>query len=375
MRYWRIWGRLSAVVFPLIIFFVGCDGDSDVAYRVPESALRLDNTEFRMGETNGVLRTIASLSTNDILVVVNGNVLSKGVYEELMSLYLKNILEQKDMNAHVAGKMLEEHRSNYPRNFMGQRLLVDYGFREKIVTTNEVLEAITKRVREMARQKKMPITRFLAAHEKNGHYFLYELCAAYVMNAVIKARIPPKAIVDKDFIEAVRQEVRRENAASQTSNAVLRTQMEGIRHRLVDKHEDFATIGTELEATHVAEFGTWENYTADDFDNPLHAGAVFSLKNGGVSEILEEDDGFRLVKVDKILSEEHSMDGQVLNPERRQLSYIYVEKRPLLIEEGDVVLAQDLKRQMQMQAINSFITNLSTNGQNTIFFPSGAISF
>ena len=74
------------------------------------------------------------------------------------------------------------------------------------------------------------------------------------------------------------------------------------------------------------------------------------------------------------VSMEKDADGNELNPERRHLSHLHIDKRPLLIEDSDLVLTRDLKRQMQTQAVNEFVTGLATNGQNKVVYPNGVIS-
>lgn len=78
--------------------------------------------------------------------------------------------------------MLEEHRRAYPRQFVAQRLLVDAAFMRGVTTTNEVLEAVSERIRAAAQKQKKPIARFLKGYANNAHYFFYEQCVSYVID-------------------------------------------------------------------------------------------------------------------------------------------------------------------------------------------------
>ena len=352
----------------------GCSRDPDADWRVPQEALLLEACPPAVALTNGVTRPFADLGSNAVLVAVNGRVLTKGTFETLMALYLKGILEQKKTSPLVADKMLEEHRRAYPRIFVGQRLLVDEAFRSGLVTTNEILEAVSARIRAAARKKKLSVARLLGGYAHGAHYFLYEQCVSYIIDKVVHERIPPKATVDDAFVDAVKKQVQVENAASRATNAVARAALEKACEQVRSGRQTWVAVAADLEAQGLGEGGDWGTFTVDDFDNAAHAAKIFALKEGELSEILEDDDGYRVVRVDRILSEEKDADGNELNPERRQLSHLHVDKRPLLIEDSDVILTRDLKRQMQLQSVNEFVTGLSTNEQNKVVYPNGMIS-
>lgn len=285
-----------------------------------------------------------------------------------MNLYLKKILDRKTSSL-VANKMLEEHRKAYPRQFIGQRLLVDYAFQNGMVTTNEVLETVSERIRTAAKKKKQRVAWFLGAHGDDVHYFLYEQCVSYVMDKVIKEKIPPKMEVDADFVAAVKKQVQAENTESRATNAVLKAELENLRSQIIFGKTTFSAAAGELEKRNLGEGGEWGEFTADDFDNTAYAMKVFTLKQGEVSEVMEDEDGFRIVRVEKILPQEKNTHGDEINPERRLLLTLHIDKHPILIEESDIALTKDLKQQMQLQAINEFVSALSTNQSNHVVYP------
>ena len=352
----------------------GCSRDPDAAYRVPAEALLLEPAPAGAALTTGVARPFASLASNDVLVAVNGRVLTKGTFEALMALYLKGVLERKDMSPLVADKMLEEHRRAYPRLFVAQCLLVDHAFQSGLVTTNAVLEAVAARLRAAARKRKISVAQLLKAYARDAHYFLYEQCAAHVMDALVRAKIPPKTVVDDAFVAAVKRQVQTENAASRATNETTRAALADLRAQVLSGRQTLAAAAAALEARGLGEGGDWGEFAADDFDSAAHAAKVFALKKGEISEILENDDGYRVVRVEEILPEEKDATGNEINPERRRLSHLHADKRPLLIEDSDIILTRDLKRQMQLQAVNDFVTGLMTNGQNTVVYPNGPVA-
>lgn len=355
---------ITSVLLLVSLFTCGCDCDR--GYHVSPSALRLEPFSLDVSESSSTNSLSQSNISNAIVAAVNNHVLTKTTFKKLMSIYLKGKLEQKDMSPLVANKLLEEHERRYPYQFIRQRLLVDYGFREGIVTTNEVLDAVSDLVCAAAKRKKQRVEQYLGGFADDAHYFLYEQCVDYVMRKVINERIPPKAEVDEKFMMAVKKQVQAENAESRATNAVLKTELERLRSQVLSNAKTWATATAELEEKNLGEGGEWGEFTVDDFDNASHAVKIFALKEGACSETLEDDDGFRVVRVEKIRAREIDKDGNEMNPERRLLSSLYIHKRPLLIEESDVILTRDLKRQMQLQSVDEFVSVLATNGQNLV---------
>ena len=78
-----------------------------------------------------------------------------------------------------------------------------------------------------------------------------------------------------------------------------------------------------------------------------------------------------IIKVVSVKAPERNDKGRVIQDEVRKVLHIYVKKLPLLIRDANDILKADLKRQMQVQAINRYLEDLKTNGVTRIEFPHG----
>ena len=85
----------------------------------------------------------------------------------------------------------------------------------------------------------------------------------------------------------------------------------------------------------------------------------------------EDDEGFHLLKVLSIKPPERNENGRIIQDETRSVAHIYVKKLPLFIEDSESVLLPDLKRQVQLRAVDNYIENLRTNGVTRIEYPHG----
>ena len=106
-------------------------------------------------------------------------------------------------------------------------------------------------------------------------------------------------------------------------------------------------------------------------DDAKVAAAVFALRKNAISDVIEDDNGFHLVKVLDVKPAVKDESGKVVKDEVRKLSHLYIEKEPVLIRESKIELTNDLKYQMQIQAVNEYVTGLLTNGSHRIVYPHG----
>lgn len=325
-------------------------------------------------ETNA-LKTIDALAPEDVIVRVNAHSLTKRTYERMMAARAGEMLKEKDASPLVVEKQMDEHRRAYVKIWVGQRLLTDYAFAKGIVATNEVLEAVTDAVKSAARKVKKTSEKYLADMGGTADLWLYETAVAYAMNRVVKKEIPPKAEVDEEFVAAVHAQVEAENARATATNGYFKAKLAECRTRILGgKTTAEAAMELAKELQYPVEGGEWGEWEAGDLPSPEIEAEVWKLEKGEVSKVLEDENGYSVVMATAIAPEEKE-GGRVVQREKRTLERVYLEKLPLLLRQSDIVMSRDLKRQMQMQAINEFTGVLGTNGANRIEYPHGTQLF
>ena len=362
-------GQVAVALF--IMALLGCS-------REETHFLDSDFLEISPGVTNvqndAVLK-ISEMSPTDVIVDVNGAPLTKDTYDRLMVLKYKSLMAKKGMTDLVAGKELEAFSKTYIKNFVAQRLLIDNAFAIGVVSTNEVQQFVEDKIQSLAKSKGKTSAEILKGKGDEARFWIYEMAISYIMDKLIDKEIPPKAEVSGEFVSEVRKQVASINAESTATNKVLKAKLKQRRDQLIANKEDFlkvaATASDSTEENPSAEDGVWGEFEFGDFDTPEFNTAVFSLPEGGITDVLEDENGYHVVKVLSITPAVKDELGRTQEQEKRLLSHIYLDKAPLLIEESDVILTQDLKRQMQLQAVDEYVSNLSTNGVNKITYPHG----
>lgn len=312
-----------------------------------------------------------SLEAEDIIVSVNGYPLRKKTYDEMQVLKAKSLTADPRMNQLVAQKILEEGRINMIRTFVGQRLLVDNAFELGLVTTNDVVAHVTESLLKASAKDGKSVQKILKSFPGDPKYLYYELAVAYAMGKVIETKIHPYDDVSMDFTKAVQRQIEADNAAAEKTNQMFRARLEDWRDQIMRKKLAFDKIAKLYSQDGAEQCGLWGTFEEGEMDDKRIEDAVFKLKQGEMSRVLEDENGFHIVKVIDIIPPERNDKGRIVVRERRTLAHIYIEKLPTIIRQDDKHLLADLKNQFQTQEINAYIAGLQTNGVNTVIYPNG----
>lgn len=372
--------HLVAVSVALSGLIVGCSKEPaehiDVGADVLDLAERTKDS-FPVAATN---RVVDELGPEEVILAVNGSPLTKQIFDDMMLLKAAGLMAEKGATSQTVGQQLQTYRVSYPKSFIAQRLFIDYALSEGLVTSEEVDKATAKAVNEALAKSKKSAKAFLAMFKGKERMFYYEVGVSYLMNKVIAKRIPPKAVVNEQFVSNVQASVRQDNLMATKTNEMRRAFLTQLRNRIVAGEIPFEKAAAEYSLTFDGQkpknfSGDWGTVEERDMNDPKLAAAVFALKRGEISPVLEDSDRLHLVKVEQIIPAKKDADDRIVSRERRKLKHVYLPKEELYVEDSPIVLTQDLKRQMQQQAVDAFIMGLMTNGTNKVEYPNGRVLF
>ena len=369
--------RLSGIALPVLTaaalaFCVGCSRDDETApsFKGDFCELVPRQEKFETGEET----LVDALKPADVLVAVNGYPLSKKVFDELMVLKAKQISGRKDSNAAFLNNQLADFKKNYIPLFVNQRLLLDKARELKIMSQEEIEKIVNATVRKQAKARKVSVKKFMQSFPGDFKYYLYEMEAKLLLGKLVKQHIPPVGQVTDALVEAFQKAIDEDNAGSARTNEMKRVQMLAWKKDIQEKKTTFEALAKEHNDDDDADEenpGYWGEFERGQIEDKRVQSAVFNLKVGEISDPVEDDDGYHLLKVLSVKAPERNDKGRIIQDEIRTVMHIYVKKLPLLIRDANDILKADLKRQMQIQAINRYLDDLKTNGVTRIEFPHG----
>ena len=341
----------------------GCQQEEEFAVSADVLDLELRQEKPYASVTN---LKLAALAPSNVIVAVNGYPLTKRVYDDMMMLKAKSLSEKSDKaNVQDASKELDKFSRSYLGLFVSQRLLIDNALQQGVVTKEEVAAAVSKKIRQSAKAAKKPVADVLRPFKGRERYFYYELATSYVMDKLISAKIPPLAEVNDTFVANFQSRIKELNAAADVSNQTYRAELAALKEKIEARKITFE------KAAGGKKGGVWGEMTEDDFPSAEMGAAAFALKVGEISPVLEDETTYQLLKILSITPSVTNAEGALVGAEKRKVAHIVRWKEEKFVEEAKPVVTQDLKNQMQMRAVDNYVQNLKTNGQNRIEFPYG----
>lgn len=359
----------------------GCDKGESPVVPVKFSDMQVGELRFEPFEM-GKKCLVKEMSPEDVVLAVNGYPLTKQALEDFMVMRVNMLMARGKKNLMAVSKEVDEFRERYPKFFIAQRLLIDEAFRQGVVTTNDVETAVAKAVVKTAEAEKTSVDQLMKRYKGKERYFYYELASSYIMDTFIRQKIPPAVDVNEDFVTNVIAQIAADNVKAKATNALYRVEMENIRKRIVSGELSFEKAANEYSTLEkddadmkLVKDGDWGDFEEGSLAQGGIGAAAFSIGKGEITGVLESDNGFHIVKVVDVSPAKTNEEGMVVVKERRHLAHVYKSKIALYENYSKIVLNNELKSQIQFQAIDKYVYNMTTNGLNRIEYPHGRILF
>lgn len=313
--------------------------------------------------------TYAEMSPEDIIVQVNSNILRKSEMQRFYRMNMAYVNTLKGGNAiQEAQRRIKDDMLAYAPQFVEQMLLVDDAKRNKVLTPEEVAKRVEEKIEEGAKAKKMTKEAFLNQFEDAAWFARKTAETRIWINAHVATNIPPKYELTRSMVSNYVNFINAETAAVTATNAWKKAKLAEIRKGVIAGRMSFTNEAARLSAEDW-NLGDLER-TEIDFGAELR-NQIFSVPGGIVLEPIEDDEGYRLIQVAKVIPGTKDAKGRLVDREKRRIYQIYLEKEdyPLQMSEHEATL--ELHHQFLTKAIAERVEWLKTNGENTVVWPHG----
>lgn len=317
-------------------------------------------------------KTLAEMDDDDVIVAVNGVTLTKADFGLAVKRYWWNL--EQDKAGHMKNKEAAYKRfgRGYIRNFIGTQIFVQEARKLRLLNEQTLRQYVEQGVENAARRYRCS-PKVLGGHIPGGLNGLRRSMEDAVWSSTyIASNVPPRVTVSDAMVSNVLQEIQAENAGIAATNAARLAQVKALHRRVVQGGEDFGKIVDEYgmdDDVEKGKGGYWDNYnTAMDIPEQIQK-KVIPLPKGGVTDVLEDDEGFYFIKV----LDKRKMDG--VTNDTAEVIYEYDLGRLFMPREESVVIAVkgDLKtefqRQFQDEANDKRLVELKKTAQ--IVYPYG----
>lgn len=318
-------------------------------------------------------KTFLEMKSDDVIVQVNDVPLYKRDVEIALGLNRRALDGMKGLDQKQIQEAMKRELLSYVPRFVFRRLLIDDAKRRATLDSEFVSNRVETALEKQALAQKKDKAKYLADLKDAAGYVRQNIEDYIWLNAEVATNIPPKMVVNAQFVSNYLAQIRIENAKIVASNDVIKASLERIRQDVMAGKVAFSN-----EAERVSE-QPWDlgEMERTDFSDKALRDVAYSLKEGMVSPALEnEDEGeIAILYVAKVIPAVKNDKGQRVHPEKRVIQKITVSAEPRVIEPAFNEAFADLRRQLQEQAVEEYVEVLKTNGQNRIVWPHGTNLF
>lgn len=312
--------------------------------------------------------TVAEMSPRDVIVSVNGTALTKGEVADKLTRVYKVVLRGPGGNPNAAAQTVREEQDRIVERFVTRRLIADTARQKGLIAPEELSAQITSNMTAVAKARKSSLADYERKSPVEAGYFRRKFEEDALMNAYRAACITPTDGITPEVVSNYLAEVDAENAVVAKTNALRKASLNALRAQAVANPEKWEELVAGVGNADPEE----QELEYDEFDEAETAERVFRTAVGGITEPIEEEGGFRMVKVVAATAPGSTNSfGEVSARGTRTCSQVYVEKEPLFLKWDFAETEKELRRQADLQLLEMAVEAMKTNGLHRIEYPHG----
>ena len=319
---------------------------------------------------------VEKMAPGDVIVWVNGAQLTRaGLDMRLQQIVWQLGHSTKPLRPQEMARAYRTFGSRVIPDFVDEQLLAQEARNRKLMTIDVLLEKLVKAKQQMAKAFGLSRGKLAKAYP-GGERGLDETLEPFLWKKELLPLIPPSAEVDYLSTSNFYNQIASMNAEATRSNEVNRAKLvrwrEDIRAGKIS-FEDCAERHSECPFRNSTGGGYWGLFERSDFNEQMGNGAfapVFDHEPDYISEVLEDCNGYSIVKIIGYQDEKAAKSLKNRNSTVLKLARIFQPKRPLLIQEPIETLKANMMQQMTQQGVEEFTGKLREKA--VIVYPHGS---
>lgn len=355
---------VSAVAFAAVL--AGCGGDrKDEGFRPS-----LENPDKSNPPKVGAERKLIEMGMDDVVVWVDGSALTRRGFDQAVN-YIRFQLRQAPQS--VKPQQLEQiynaHCRSIIDDFVSDQLLVHAARERKPYTMSELKAKIRESREDLAKKARIKPA-LLAKVYPGGDPELDRRAETMVWRRSQVDLVRPKECSGQEVSNFIASAVSINEGIART-NAMRKAQLAAWRQEIVSGKATFEALAdkySECPFKREGSGGDWGSYRHDYFKEQFHnkemGDAIFKLQEGEISQVLEDGEGYSLVKFVEYDTRFGSTDG-----EDRRCSRIFLPKQPELMIPSFKALKNQIMAQVTSDAVEKEVARLKAAA--TIVYPNG----
>jgi len=308
-------------------------------------------------------RFVKDLADGDVIAWVDGSSFTKADFDQKMREAAFQIERIPNIKNEQRASMYKSAGRRAIPSFVEDQMAVHEARRRKFFDAEGLKAAILASGEALARTNRTDYAAFAAAWP-GGQSRLNRYLEEFVWKKALVKATPPLQQIDDKMAAELRTVVMASNARCSETNQQTVARLKKMRHDIVAGKATFEKLADTVSSKENGEGpgGYWGEFSASDFSDRDFAEKIFALKEGEVSEVLEDDGGFCLIKM---LFLKSSPKGEAT----ADLARISLPKELMAEVMSVPVLKAEMQRQQHEQAVDKLMDDLKAKA--VVVYPNG----
>lgn len=324
-----------------------------------------------VASTHGGEKTLAEMATNDVVVSVNGVTLTRQQYEANVLRIIQRLSQSPNMARGQVAAMTRTTVQTYIPRFVKAQLMIQEARRIGVVPNEELAKAAEASLVAKAKKAGQTLEQYLQTAAVGPESARREAEEAILIDALIKTNVLPRVNISSGFVAAAVATIRAENQAILATNMLKLATLKELRKQAM-AGEDFGRLAnhhSDYGFTVATTNGYWGKFERAEITDRAVRTAVFALKPGEVSEVLEDEEGFQIVKLLEHHEPVKDAQGHVIDLEAVSLARIFLMRESGVEELPESEIKQQLSERMRERMLEEYINELMAKAD--IVYPHG----
>ena len=353
-----------------MLVFAGC-GKGQAGRQPSEGKTDGEKRAASGSKATNEVKTIGQMVPEDVIVSVNGIALTRQQYDDGVKKILQNFSRKGKVSQRQIAGFARMAMRQYVQRFVNSQLLAQEARNKGILSEEELKRKTNAALEQSAKQAGKTAGSFLPAALDKAKALRSETEEKVLVEELINRAVMPKVNVTDEYVKMAIDAVRVANMPIATSNAVKVSKLQEIR-QAVKTGSDFGKLADEYSESKdsaAGKGGFWGEFERNQIEDRKIRAVVFALKTGEISEVLEDEEGYQLIKVLNRQAEKKNEKGAVVEAEAVSLARIFFYKEPELEMPGEAEVKSQLAKGIRDKYLKDLIEELKKRA--VILYPHG----
>jgi hypothetical protein len=296
------------------------------------------------GSDNTSGKTIQEMAPDDVIVSVDGAVLTKRLFEQNIKRMLTRLVQRPNLQRGQITAMGRRYIQTYIPSYVNTQILMQEARRQGTLSEADLAAAVDAWIKHEAKSERKTADEFVKTVPGGAAALTNDAIQILLVEAVIATNVLSKVSVPDTVVQDTIAAIKAENEAISATNAVKVAWLKTLREQIA-AGADFgklADIHSQCQRSAPGCSGYWGEFGRREFTEPKMRDAIFQLKAGEISDVLENDEGFHLVKLLAYTGAQTNVTGKAVQAETASLAHILIRSEPAL----EMSVPADLKKQL-----------------------------